>query len=580
MKLQHMKLSELELSPVNVRKHDGSKQLGELVTSIRSLGVIQPLLVRPNGEGYEVVAGQRRLLACQRIADEDGNIDPLPCAVLEHDDDAVAIEASLAENVARLPMDEVDQYRAFAALKAKGRTTEDIAARFGVTELLVRKRLAIANLIKPLLTAYRKGAVDVHTLRLLTLATKKQQKEWFALFRDPDQNAPTHYRLKAWLFGAEIPVSSALFPVEKYDGNIVSDLFHEQRYFDDVDKFWTLQNAAIADRQSNYIKAGWPSVEILDIGKSFYAYDMVRRSKRDGGRVYITRGHNGEVEFHEGYLPERDALKIDRAREKADALLRNEPGAVAAPTRPELTKAAMRYLDLHRHNAVRLALLKEPKTALRLMLASALSGAVLWDVDPETQSANRNKETATSLENGKAQQAFGAERQAVRELLGLSHEDGFLLRPSYDMPSTCELFARLLALSDKDVMRILSFLMAESLAAGSEQSEALGHLLNVDVMEWWSPDDAFFTLLRDKQAINAMLAEVGGDFTARTHFKETAKVQKDAIRAHLSGGKGRRKVEGWKPRYMQFPMQAYTKRGGLPAMERWHAVRKLFSGKA
>ena len=67
------------------------------------------------------------------------------------------------------------------------------------------------------------------TLRQLTMATKSQQKAWLKLFRDPKKDAPTGYRLKAWLFGgAEIPVSSALFPVGQYDGNIVADLFGEE----------------------------------------------------------------------------------------------------------------------------------------------------------------------------------------------------------------------------------------------------------------------------------------------------------------------------------------------------------------
>ena len=102
MKLQHIKLNQLKLSPMNVRKH-GSSDISDLVASIRSMGVIQPLLVRPNCDGFEVVAGQRRLLACQVLCEEQGNAEAVPCAVLGTDDDAAALEASLAENVARLP---------------------------------------------------------------------------------------------------------------------------------------------------------------------------------------------------------------------------------------------------------------------------------------------------------------------------------------------------------------------------------------------------------------------------------------------------------------------------------------------
>ncbi len=145
MKLQHIDLAQLKPSPLNVRKHGGEEELPELIASIRSIGVIQPLPVRQNCEGYDVIAGQRRLLACRAIAAEDGAAEPVPCAILEDGDDAKAIEASLAENIARLPMDEIDQYEAFAAILAQGRSVADIASQFGVTELLVNRRLAIAR---------------------------------------------------------------------------------------------------------------------------------------------------------------------------------------------------------------------------------------------------------------------------------------------------------------------------------------------------------------------------------------------------------------------------------------------------
>lgn len=76
---------------------------------------------------------------------------------------------------------------------------------------------------------------------------------------------------------------------------------------------------------------------------------------------------------------------------------------------------------------------------------------------------------------------------------------------------------------------------------------------------WWNPDDAFFDLLRDKPGLNAMLAEVAGKNTASADVTSTATVQKSVIRNCLSGN-GRTKVEGWLPRYMQFPEQGYTGR--------------------
>ena len=94
MELQNIELSKLKLSPHNVRKRGAAKDLAELIASIKSLGVIQPLLVRPNCDGFEVIAGQRRLLACQAIARETGKDGAVPCGVLAAGDDAAAIEAS------------------------------------------------------------------------------------------------------------------------------------------------------------------------------------------------------------------------------------------------------------------------------------------------------------------------------------------------------------------------------------------------------------------------------------------------------------------------------------------------------
>ena len=570
MKLQHIDLSNLRLSEINVRRH-GARDLESLIASIRSLGVIQPLLVRPNCDGFEVVAGQRRLLACQALAEEQGRFDPLPCAVLEEGDDAKAIEASLAENVMRLPMDELDQYAAFSAMLKQGRSVEEIAEDFGVSQQLVHRRLAIANLYPPILNAYRRDEIDVASLRTLTMATKSQQKAWFKRFKDPKDRAPTGRSLKHWLFGgASIEVSAALFPEEDYTGSIVTDLFGEERYFDDPVKFWTCQNKAIAEAQARYLEEGWSEVVVLDIGLPFRAYEMVERSKKKGGRVYIACACNGEVTFHEGYITEKEVRKLDRAESKGEA-----PAA-----KPELTKAGQRYCSLHRHNAVRMALLKSPHIALRLIAAHAIAQGPLWEVRPENQDCFRNESIRASIEASKAEKAFDKERQAVRDLLGFEESEGFLMRPSWEPKDIDQLFARLLELDDKAVLRILTFVMAESLQAGGTMVEALGHILKVEMADWWQPDEAFFELLRDKPAINAMLAEVGGKAVAEGNVTATAKVQKQVLQDCLEGRASRKKPEAWLPRYMAFPMRGYTDRGGLGAVECWKAIRKLFTTKS
>jgi ParB family chromosome partitioning protein len=63
MDLQHIPLSNLKIANVNVRHARKPPDVSDILPSIRARGVLQPLLVRPNGEGFEIVAGRRRYFA-------------------------------------------------------------------------------------------------------------------------------------------------------------------------------------------------------------------------------------------------------------------------------------------------------------------------------------------------------------------------------------------------------------------------------------------------------------------------------------------------------------------------------------
>ncbi|MEM9376396.1 MAG: ParB N-terminal domain-containing protein [Pseudomonadota bacterium] len=567
MKLEHIELNQLKPSLINVRKN-GDTSGQDLIPSLKALGVIQPLLVRPNCEGFEVIAGQRRLNALQAIAKTEA-VDAVPCIIMEDGDDAKAIEASLTENIARLPMDELNQYEAFAALKTRGRSVSDIAAHFGVTERLVNQRLVLANLHTPIRNAYRKEEIDGEILRLLTLASKRQQQDWYKLFKEG--NEPPTWKLKSWLFGGEeIPTSHALFDLDDYKGAITSNLFGEDSYFADPDLFWEHQSQAIAALIEELEDDGWRDIILLDVGERWSRWDHVDTPKDKGGKVYIEVCSDGEVKAHKGLLSEKEAkrLALVEAGEKAPK-----------PERPELTISTQNYLDLHRHAAVRTQLLKHPQTALRLCAAQIIAGSSLWDVRADKQKANTDAIKA-SLETNTAQAAFAEAKAQILELLEIKNDP--------DRPLVCHIphygrglnahavFAKLMTLKDEEVMEIIAYLAAETLPSGRGMVEGLGVMLDVDMAACWKPDEVFFDLLRDKEAINAMLADIGGKTVAKGNLTQTAKVQKSIIQDFLSGA-GREKVENWMPRYMAFPMTAYTKRGGVSAIEAFKAVKKHYS---
>jgi ParB family chromosome partitioning protein len=574
MQLTHIDIGKLSVSTLNMRHGKKTPDTSDILPSIRARGVLVPLLVRPNGEpdSFEIVAGRRRYFAAKTVAEEQGEIAPLPCAVMEPGDDAAALEASLLENIARLDPDEMSQHETFVRLTKEGRSVAEIAATFGVTGRMVNQRLALGNLLPKIRDAYRNEEIDAETIRHLTLASKAQQKEWLALFADPEENAPQGCQLKQWLFGGQsVSTKVALFPVADYPGQVVGDLFGEDSYFVDADLFWQKQNEAIAAKRDALIEAGWSEVVILEPGQHFQSWEHEKTPKKKGGKVFITVSHRGEVEIHESYLSRKEARRRSRGEPADDGDAAAEPVKSA---RPAMTKSMENYLELHRHAVVRLALLAHPGTALRLLVAHAVAASGHWQVKAEPQRA-RSEEISASIAASPAQQAFAAEREAILALFERPDYQHTVASACGDAYRTAAVFARLLALSDEGVFRVAAFVMAETLAAGSAVVEAVGVNLRVEPCPHWQPDDIFFELARERATVNAMLADIAGKSVADANVTERAKVQKQIIRDFLAGTNGRTKVDGWLPGLMAFPFRLYSD-GSCTIAEAANAVADLF----
>ena len=316
MKLDFLPLDKLAVSKANMRYAKRPPDVSDILPTVRARGVLVPLIVRANGapDAFEIVAGSRRFHAARIVADETGQAEPLPCAILDAGDDAAAIEASLIENLARLDPDEVTQWETFTRLVREGRTVDDIAATFGLPDLAVRRVLALGNLLPRIRAMYAREEIDRATVRHLTLASKSQQRAWLALADDAQAYLPTGHQLKAWLFGGQsIAAKHALFDLDAYAGATVADLFGDDRYFADPDTFWTAQNAAIEARRAAYLEEGWSDVVIVPASEHFHAWEYEKTAKRKGGRVYVDVRSTGEVTFHEGYLTRKDAQRARRA---------------------------------------------------------------------------------------------------------------------------------------------------------------------------------------------------------------------------------------------------------------------------
>ncbi|HNS87993.1 MAG TPA: ParB/RepB/Spo0J family partition protein, partial [Parvularculaceae bacterium] len=288
MEFQTIPLDRLAVSALNMRASRKKPFLDDILPSIRERGVLVPLLVRPNGEEnhFEIVAGRRRFLASKAIAIETGEARDLPCRVLAEGDDAAAVEASILENTARLEPDEMQEFEAFKKLNDKGKSVEEIARIFGVTELTVKRRLALASLIPGIRKAYADDEIDGASITALTLASVAKQREWFEMFKSADMRAPRGGQLKRWLLGGgEIETGAALFSLEDYDGDIFEDLFGERSVFADAEKFWARQEAAIEVEREKLLSSGWSKVTILPRGVFFHSWEYDQLAKKQGGEV-------------------------------------------------------------------------------------------------------------------------------------------------------------------------------------------------------------------------------------------------------------------------------------------------------
>ncbi|MEN1641014.1 ParB/RepB/Spo0J family partition protein, partial [Pseudomonas aeruginosa] len=243
----------------------------ELAASISRVGLLQNLIVilAADGEQYEVVAGDRRLTALKLLAKKKrvpADVE-VPCLLVA---DASARTVSLAENVQRENMHPADQFAAFAALVKEGRPIEDIAADFGVSPLVVQRRLKLANVSPRLLTDYRAGAATLEQLMALTITDDHVAQE--AAFYDAPQWQRSPSALRERLTERETTATHPLVRFVGLDaytaagGGIRRDLFAEGdagTYLTDAALLETLVRGKLDELAEGVRSEGWAWLEAV-----------------------------------------------------------------------------------------------------------------------------------------------------------------------------------------------------------------------------------------------------------------------------------------------------------------------------
>ncbi|BEP62318.1 ParB/RepB/Spo0J family partition protein [Variovorax sp. V213] len=294
-------LSRLRSRPSkrNVRRK-ARTSIAALAASIRRLGLLQNLTVIHSGEDgdFEVVAGGRRLAALKLLAKKRHIPEdwPVPCLLVA---DTLARAASLAENVQREAMGPVEELHAWKALVAEGRSVEAIAADFGVTPLVVKRRLRLANVSPRLLADYQADAVTLEQLMALAITDDHAAQE--AAFYDSPAWQRSPESLRDHLTHEEIDASrdalARFVGLEAYEvagGGVRRDLFSDEQqggYLTDVGLLDTLARHKLADVVEQVQLEGWGWVEVAPraTAAELHAFQRVQRTRRDPSRTEAKR---------------------------------------------------------------------------------------------------------------------------------------------------------------------------------------------------------------------------------------------------------------------------------------------------
>jgi ParB family chromosome partitioning protein len=345
--------NKLVLAQSNVRRTKAGISIEDLAEDIARRSLLQSLNVRPisDAEGqetgmFEVPAGGRRYRALELLVKQKrlAKTAPVPCIVSDSTE-ITAEEDSLAENVHRVALHPLDQFRAFQTLRDQGRSEEDIAAIFFVSVNVVKQRLRLAAVSQALLDVYADDGMSLEQLMAFSVTAEhaRQEQVWESVNKS-GYDEP--YQIRRLLIERTVRASdkrARFVGLEAYQaagGNVLRDLFEEDGggWLEDV----ALLERLVADKlrtEAEPIAAeGW---KWLDVAASFpYGHEHGLR-RLEGTPSNLA---DEEQARFDALQAEHDALQAkfedaDELPEEVDARLGEVEEALEAfASRPDIFK--------------------------------------------------------------------------------------------------------------------------------------------------------------------------------------------------------------------------------------------------
>jgi ParB family chromosome partitioning protein len=170
--LVHISTDKIKPNPYQPRGKFDHDKMEELILSIKEKGIIQPVVVRPIGDEFELVAGERRFLAAQKLS-----MERIPALVMEKLSKEEMLELSLIENLQREDLNPIDEARGYKRLLEECRLSQkELSERIGKDRSSIANTLRLLNLPKPIQTSIANGELsEGHARPILSISNEKEQ---------------------------------------------------------------------------------------------------------------------------------------------------------------------------------------------------------------------------------------------------------------------------------------------------------------------------------------------------------------------------------------------------------------------
>lgn len=561
MTLTTIPLGALLAPKGNPRRTLDNAEVRSLARSIAIDGVLQNLIVRPEGEEtFRVVSGKRRFLALKLLKKQDA-IDEsyqVPVEIKDGLSDDDAFRLATIENVQREQLHPLDEADAFAKLLQAGGTIEAIVDKTGLSSQTVKRRLALASLAPEAKKAMRDGTITRSVAEALTLGSHARQRSILESFEYGDE--PTADDIRHMLLDDKPSVAMAMFPREQYTGAIATDLFADEETtdFEDVDEFMRLQQTAVDDlAEQHRATAAW--VDVLNVySVPWWQYRQAEEGEPSG--TVINLHPSGAVEIREGLARHRFEPRVVEATQETPMA-----PAPRVRERPEFTTAFLEYVACQKSAATQAALLANPRKAKEVAAFLLLVG--LGFDQRMRLPIHRCHFVPASEQDQRSYREIDAIASRLADRLGFTGGEGERgIDRLAGTTSSTNLYVAITCLSDPELdqllalVPILCFGQQESARLDAEESlmNQLAIDLGLSVRAWWTPDAAFLSALRRDQVIPIAVESGAAEHLHGLHDRSKKDII-EAVAAYFRANSDPEKPDGdqrakeWLPGIMEFP---------------------------